>query len=197
MKMTDAQLRGLSLQALNMAKRELERGTFNCVLASYHEGESLHRMSSIERTLIERLGKEWLSSGHTKDAGFGVLKMATAALPPDAMVIVTGANFFEPTERLLALSQEEQRAILGQSHDDNHRASKEGWLTVCDALVSIAQTPERVCNYVQKMAVERRVHFLGQPVVQLFDQRAFDGRLKLYGTKPEDYEFVFKQGYRQ
>jgi hypothetical protein len=198
MKITDAQLQGLALQALNMAKRELERSDFNCLLASYHEGESLHRMKSIERMLIEKLGKKWLSGGHTKDLGFGLFKLVTAMLPPDAMVFVSIVNFFEPTERLLALSLEEQHKILGQTHDGHHQAVKEGLLKLCDAMTPLAQTPDRVCQYVQKIESDRRgVRFLDQPAVHLFDQSDFDGRMKLFGAKIEDYEFILKNGYRQ
>jgi hypothetical protein len=195
--MTDAQLQGLAAQALNMAKREMERGSFNFLLASWHEGETLHRMRTIERTIIEKLGEDWLNGGRTKDLGFGLLKLATAMLPPDAMVFVCVSNFFEPTERLLALSLEEQHKTLGQTHDGHHQAVKEGLLKLCDALTAVAQTPERMCSYMQKVAVGRRVvRFLDQPVVQLFDQSDFSGRMKLYGAKKEDYEFILKQGYR-
>jgi hypothetical protein len=154
-------------------------------------------MRSIEATLIDKLGESWLSNGRSKDAGFGILKAATALLPPDAIVFVTGCNMFEPTERMLALSPEEQRAKIGDSHGDQHRAVAEGWLTVHDGLTSLAQTPQRVCIYAQKVAVGRRVLFLGQPDVRAFDQSNFDGRMKMFGAKTEDYEFIFKKGYRQ
>jgi hypothetical protein len=198
MAITDSQLQGISLQALNMAKRDWAHGPFNVLLASYHEGEGLHRMRRIERLLIKSLGEDWLNNDRTKDQGFGVLKTATATLPPDAVVIVTASNCFEPTPGLLALSFEEQQTIMGDGHDDQHSAVKEGWLTVSDALTAFAQNPERVCISTQKLLlVSKTVRPIGQPIVQFFDQSDFKGRLKLYSTKSQNHDFILKKGYQQ
>jgi hypothetical protein len=50
-RMTDAELKGLALQALNMAKRDLERNNrLGCFLASHHAGEGIHRMDQDRET---------------------------------------------------------------------------------------------------------------------------------------------------
>lgn len=178
--MTDAELQGLCAQALNMAKRDLERDRFNFLLASYHEGAGLHRMTTIEKLIIERLGEEWLNSGRAKDHAFYMLRTATDLLPPDAVIFVTGANQFKPTAALLAMPESSQAELMNQGHDGHHKAVEEGLLEVVDTVLVTGQTPERVCHYVQEV---RRDRFVGQPEVRFCQQGDFSGRLKMYGEQ--------------
>ena len=49
---TDSELKGLAMQGLNMAKRDAEQGQLCCVLASYLEGKTIHRMRRIAIGLV-------------------------------------------------------------------------------------------------------------------------------------------------
>jgi hypothetical protein len=175
--MTDAELQGITAQALNMAKRDIQRGKFNFLLAAYHAGEGLHRMTKIEATVVERLGEEWLNRGGTKDFGFLLIQFAVAMKPPDAVVWVTAANMFKPTPALAELSIEEQKRLLDSTHDRHHQAVKEGLLTLADVLTAVGQTAESVCHYVLEKNAD-------QPTVQFFPQADFAGRMKMYGHDP-------------
>jgi hypothetical protein len=179
--MTDAELQGVAAQALNMAKRDIERGSFHFLLALYHECDTppLHRMTEIEKLIIERLGEEWLNSGRTKNVGFYVLRLAVDLLPPDAVVIVTIVNSFTPTARFYELPEERRDELL-RSHDRQHQAVAEGLFTVCDALCAIVQTPTRVCQYIQEYDRHRRP--TGKPRAAFLPQEDFDGRLKMFGA---------------
>ncbi len=177
--MTDAELEGLGMQALNILKHRIETGGRPWLLASYHVGEPMRPLLTVEALIEERLGEDWMNHGGKKDAAFRVLRIATGMLPPDAMVIGMAANMFQPTERLWALPRAEAMAILNAGHDRHHRAVAEGLMEVHDGLTCIAQTPERVCICSQR--VEGR-QFVNRPDVQLFAQAHFDGRLKFFGT---------------
>lgn len=181
MTMTDAQLEGLGAQAANMAKRDMEReGGFHFLLASYHEEDKrLHRMSKIEALITERLGKDWLNNGRTKDAGFGVLRKAAGLLPPDAMIFASVANRFTPTAQFAQLTREEQADLLSAGHDRHHQAVEEGWMEVGDVLMVTVQTRERACMYWQ--SIDRHGKPVGRPEIQFLSQEYFDGRLKMFG----------------
>jgi hypothetical protein len=181
--MTDPALEGIAAQAFNMAKLDLERGSFNFLLASYYAGEGLHRMRQIEALIISRLGENWLNSGQTKDIGFQMLRMACDALPPEAFVFATVINKFEPTAKLRALPPEEYRKLINaKSHEEHHAAVKQGLLAVHDALACTAQTSERVCLYTQTY-YPKRIEPIGRPDVQFFNQSEFAGRMKMFGEE--------------
>ena len=145
--MNDAELQGLAAQALNLAKRDIEHGTgFAFLFAAYHKDEGMMRMSSIERIIARKLGKNWLDDDVAKDIAYGLLRMAILTLPPDAVIIVSGATGFEPTEAGLALPEEKQEEIR---RGDLHQAVRDGYAKPHNVLVAIAQTPERVCSAVQ------------------------------------------------
>jgi hypothetical protein len=178
--MTDAQLEGIAAQALNMAKRDMERRSFNFLLASCHDGAGLYRMSKVEALIIERLGEDWLNHGETKDAGFRVLRKAVDLMPPEAVVFVTATNAFKPTAKLQALTKAEQTKLLNGGHSRHHQAVKEGLLEIADSLTATVQTPERVCWYVQTVD---HGWLVGKPEVRFASQAEFDGRLKMFGSK--------------
>lgn len=174
--MTDAELKGIAAQALNLAKLDRERGQFNFLLASYHEGEGLHRMTKIEATIIQMLGEEWMNSGARKDIGFGIIRLATAILPPDALVFVTAANGFAPTAKFHALPLDQQKALIDAGHDRHHEAAKEGFFELHDIWAVVAQTAERVCLYEQANEPDAKPHCRFCP------QDEFGGRMKVYGA---------------
>jgi hypothetical protein len=70
-------------------------------------------------------------------------------VPPDAFVIVTAANSFRPTEKMQKLPFEKQKALSYGSPKTRHQAVRDGYFTLVDCLSAVAQTPERVCHYVQ------------------------------------------------
>lgn len=182
---TDEQLHGIAAQAFNLARKDLERGQFNCLVAAYHEGDvpPLHRMAKVERKIIEKLGEDWLNSGRTKDIGFGVLRQCIDLLPPDAIALCTVVNFFRATDKLKTLPEAEQEELMTGSHDSHHEAVKLGLLSVADALWVVAQTPERVCFYLQTLDARGRPK--EQPEVSFCPQDGFDGRLKMFGAHYE------------
>lgn len=180
MPLTDAELKGLAAQALNMAKRDIEQGEFNFLLASYHEKDTppLQRMTKIEKLVVGKLGANWLNNGRTKDIGFDVLRLCIKLMPPDAVVFVTAANAFKPTAKLQALGWEEVLKSLDAGHSRHHEMVKEGLLELHDTLIALVQTPQMVCQYVQHVDHGKPI---GPPETSFFPQDAFDGRLKMYG----------------
>ena len=174
----DQLLKGLAAQALNMAKRELQQGKFDCVIATYTRGKGLYRMRKLELLIIEKHGENWLNSGRTKDAGFGMLRLAVDMFPPDAFAFVSIVNAFGPTEKLLAMGVEAVRELGLSNHDRHHQAVAEGLLEVHDELFAIVQDPLRVCTYRQRC---NRRGIIGEPTVHFSDQEHWGGRLKMFG----------------
>jgi hypothetical protein len=179
--MTDAQLQGIGAQALNMAKRDIEQGSFNFLLASYHECDEtkLHRMPDVEALIIERLGKDWLNDGRAKDIGFRLLRMAVDLMPPDAVVFVTLCNSFGPTAKFHELTPAQQTELIEAGHNRHHQAVKEGLMDRYDILLATVQTPERVCMY--RQVLDERGEFSGKPETRCGPQKGFGGRLKMFG----------------
>jgi hypothetical protein len=182
--MTDEELKGIAAQALNMAKRDLERKRFNFLLAVYHERDThkLHRMEKVEKFIISKLGENWLNQGKTKDLGFGLIRGAVNFMPPDAVVFVTVCNMFTPTEKFNKLPVAEKKKLMDEGHDRHHEAVREGLLTLSDALLAMAQTPQRICIYQQAISEKE---FIGQPETKFMPQEDFGGRLKMFGKESE------------
>ena len=191
--MTDAELQGIALQALNIAKTEFEHaGSFGGLLASYHHGSGLHRMTQVEQAIREKVGEDWLDNESKKSHVFSVLRWICRAAPPEAMVFATAVNAFLPTEKLIHMGPEALEKMLDSGHKRHHQAVQEGLLSLQDAFLAVAQTAQRVCLYTQTC---ERGRFLGQPDVKFFDQDHFDGRLKMYGTEGEAVRnFASKSG---
>jgi hypothetical protein len=178
--MTDAQLEGIAAQALNLARLDLERGKFNFLVACYHDGRGLHRMSTLESDINAKLGEGWLNSGETKDAAFGLFRFCVDILPPDAFIFVSVGNEFRPTAKLLALDEAKRLEIIGAGHDRHHRAVAEGLMTVRDVLQAVAQTPTQVCLRRQP-CTPRGMSLDEPPTTRMMPQDRFSGRLKMYG----------------
>jgi len=191
MRLTDSEIEGISAQALNMAKRDIQQVRFNFLMASYHAGDvpPLHRMTKVEAEIVSHLGEDWLNSGRAKDIGFYILRMAVDAMPPDAVVFCTAGNAFKPTSKLEAMPEAAVRELLDQGHDGQHQAVKEGLLILTDVLMAVTQTPERVCNYVQEFDGRHRP--LGPPRATFLPQKCFYGRLKMFGKHYGDPEVNF------
>ena len=184
---TDALLQGMTAQVANMAKTEMRyHHQLNGILAIYQEGEGLHRMRKVERLIEEYEGKAWLNSGRAKDIVFGVLSLAggstglpTGVAAPDAIVIATAGDRFEPTAALLALPPEEQDRIMRTTLP---REAPE-YFQPHDVLMVLAQTAERVCVRTQRLRMPGAL-LVGEPEIRCGPQEGFDGRLKLYGVAP-------------
>jgi len=183
--MTDAELQGIAMQALNLAKKDCEcKSKFKGLIACWYEGEPLRRMTTVETAIVEKLGPDWLDHGYKKDHAFQILRAACDALKPDAMVFVTATNMFEPTAKLIQLGEKAVKKLVQETHDAHHQAVRDGLLSIQDALIATAQTPQRVCLYRQPY---RNSEFIGRPEVALFAQVEFGGRLKMYGESNERY----------
>ena len=179
--MTDQELQGIAVQALNMARTDYEQGQFDFILGFVGtESRSLHRMRLIEEMLVEKLGPHWLNHGGRKDAGFLMLAYAVSQLPPLAVCMVTGVNRFEGTEKFYALPPEEQLKLVDSGHGRHHEAVREGLLTMQDAFVSLVQTKDRVC-----FCTVNRKALSAQPETKFCNQTELEGRIKLYGHDPE------------
>jgi len=177
---TDKQLEGLAMQALNLAKTDRQYKRWRGFLvADWHEGGQLHRMRKVERTIIELAGEDWLDHGDLKSRAFGIMRMVVKFLNPGALVFVTACNRFVATPQLMALPKKEIEQLMNASHERHHEAAAEGLLELQDAFIATAQTAERVCTCTHR--VGRRGALLGQPEVQFFPQAHFDGRMKMYG----------------
>lgn len=196
--MTDQQLIGLARQVLNIANTDRRNNGYGgIVLASYHEvnGE-VYRLRKVEQLLPKLLGERWLDNGRAKELGFGTIRKATEQFPnpPDAIIIVTAANMFLPTEKFKALPFEEQEKLVKNTgHDTHHRMAAEGLFRIVDCFSAVAQTPERVCNVVQEV---KHGELVDKPVVtNVFDQKDFSGNLKMFGEK-EELDFTKKNPAR-
>lgn len=181
--MTDKLLEGLGAQAFNMAKLDLERKRFNFLVATYHEGEGLHRMSSVEDIVIKVLGANWLNRASTKDLGFAIFRKAVDRSPPGAIIIATVVNKFHGTDKLDELTIEQQREILGGGYDRYHQAVADGYMRMCDALMATVQTPNRVCVYLQEFTARGKP--VGAASAEFFPQKGFGGRLKMFGEEED------------
>jgi hypothetical protein len=176
--MTDELMTGLATQAFNMARCDMEQGGFTFLVATYHEGEGLHRMAKVENSIALALGTDWLDHGRTKDAAYGLLRTVVQLHPPDAVIFVSGVNSFTPTENFQKLSDAEQLELLNSNHDRHWQEVAKGNLEVCDALMVIVQNAARVCLLKQTLPDgERDVHF--------FDQQDFGGRMKMFGAEDD------------
>jgi hypothetical protein len=181
--MTDQELQGLAAQALNMAKRDIERGDFNFLFAAYlASGDPpMHRAQKIERLIVQTLGEDWLNHGEKKDIGFGILRTTIDLMPPDAVIIGSVINSFTATEKFKQLPPARQKDLINSGHDKHHEAVAAGLLTVCDAVSVVVQTATRVCQYLQIYEGRRRP--VGKPEVRFGPQEKFGGRLKMYGEE--------------
>src|SRR5580704_15563789 len=116
--MTDQLLKGLAFQVINMAKNEIRyKHQLNGILAIYNEGgEGLHRMRGIEKIAEEKAGVAWLNSGRAKDIVFGVMCGASQELWPDAIVVSTIVDAFDPLPAFLELPEEERERIWREAN---------------------------------------------------------------------------------
>lgn len=181
--MTDAELKGIAAQALNMAKLDLERGTFSFLFALYFEEEDppLRRLRNIEQLISERLGKDWLNFDDKKALAFRILREGASVAPPDAIVIATAINSFRSTERFNALPEAQQRKIEKRGMRAIRKAVTAGLFTRADGIQVVVQTPERVCHCVQDFDSNHQP--VGGPRIQLVPQSNFGGRLKMFGQE--------------
>ncbi len=176
---TDKQLQGMCAQVANMAKTELRhRHKLNGILAVYFEGSGLRRLRKLEMDIEKHAGEAWLSSAQAKDIVFGTLCGAAGEIPPDAIVVSTGVDKFEPTAAFLALPPGEQERIAQLYPRDVPE-----YFQPYDALMSLAQTAERVCCCYQRMQVPGFL-LIGEPETVFWPQSKFGGRLKFYGIEP-------------
>ncbi len=195
--MTDRELLGAARQTLNMARTdwELQGWPSSMVIASYHAADAppLHRMRKIEQLLQDKLGRSWLDDEAKKDHGFYVLRLATAAMPPDAVVIVTPTNMFKSTAKAMASPGLLKRMKTDTPGQRRQRVA-EGLLELVDSVTAVAQTPQRVCTVAQPV---RRGVYVGEPTVMFFDQAQFDGRLKMFGVKIDERDREAVASFRE
>jgi hypothetical protein len=173
--MTDEELKGLAAQCANMAKTEMRnKRSFSAILASYHEGEGLHRMRDLEKQIIRMAGEDWLNKGGAKDLVFDLMRHATSLTPPDAFAFASVANNFEPTALFERLPLEEKQRLATDGR------VKEGYFQPHDILAVTVQTPERVCLYKQRL---QGALFIGEPDLFFGPQADFSGRMKMFGKE--------------
>lgn len=173
---TDKQLQGMCAQVANMAKTELRTGRgLHGIIASYIEGEGLHRMRKVEALAIERLGEDWTNSPAAKEMVFSGLALCAKATKPDAFVLCTGGDNYRQNASFDALPREEQERLM----DAYHPKHMPEYFRAHDVLMVTAQTPERVCIYVQDMRIPGYL-LIGEPEIRFWPQSANVGRLKLF-----------------
>ncbi len=152
---------------------------FECVIAVKAEGEALHRMASVEKNIKARLGVDWLNHGQKKAVAFRMLTVALSVIRMEAFVFVHAGIKFDPTPKLMALDEATRHQLMNQGHPKHHEMVKQGLLTVHDVLSSVAQTPERVCTYIQAINPETWGK-IGEPEVLMFSQSEFHGNVKVF-----------------
>jgi len=102
--MTDQELEGFAAQAFNLARTEWKRkGEFNWLLASFHHGSGLHRMTKVEALVIQMAGEDWLNDPERQAQVGYVLRVATCLMPPDAIAVVSVADAWQLTDAFNAL----------------------------------------------------------------------------------------------
>jgi len=176
--MTDQELEGFAAQAFNLARTEWKRkGELNWLLASFHKGRGLHRMTKVEALVIEMAGEDWMNHPAKKERVGYVLRVATHLMPPDAIALVSIADRWKPTDAFNTLSEADQKKIMDGPREARADATSLGLLTVDEVMVCWAQTPSRVCSY------QRTLDELedSKPLVQFGPMELFDGNFKLFG----------------
>ena len=109
----------------------------------------------------DKLGKGWLGDDAKKDYGFHVLRLATLAMPPDAVVIVTPTNALKPTAKFKFRGETAKRAT--DTPEKRRQLVAEDRMELVDSVTAVAQTPQRVCSCVQR--VERGVYVGGPTAI--------------------------------
>lgn len=184
--MTEQELKGVAFQALNLARADrTTRGwKTSIVLAIYYKTDKtpLTRMESVEELLLEKLGKGWLSDGRKKDMAFQLLRRAIDKFPktPDAVIIVTPADMYMPTAKMLELSMEEQKRLADLGASARPRLVREGLYDVIDSYTALAQTPELV------MTVNQAADDETAPVTRCGPLNSLTGRLKMFGGEDQE-----------
>lgn len=160
----------------NMAKTELRtHQELNGIIASYIEGEGLHRMRKVEQLLIEAAGKSWTRSPAAKEVIFSGLAFCAKTTRPDAFVLCTGGDEYRQNAAFEALPPEEQERLM----DAYHPKHMPQYFKAHDVLMVTAQTPERVCVYTQDIRIPGYL-LIGEPAIRFWPQSANIGRLKLF-----------------
>ena len=197
--MTDQELLGAARQTLNMARTdwELQGWPTSMVIASYHATDvpPLHRMRKIEQLLQDKLGRGWLDDEAKKDHGFYVLRLATAAMPPDAVVIATPTDLFRTTAK--AMANPGLLTRMKTEHSPEQRCQRcAGGLAGVGGSPSRPwrRTPQRVCTVAQPV---RRGVYVGEPTVTYWPQAQFDGRMKMFGVKIDERDREAVASFRE
>jgi len=178
--MTDQELEGFAAQAFNFARTEWKtKGKFNFLLANYFDGK-LHRMTKVEALIIEKCGEDWLNSSAKKHAVSDVLRIATKAMPPEAVVLVTIADRWKTTQAFESVPKTEREKILSGPREARQAATELGLLEAEEVMIAVAQTPKRVCFYTRQLSRLEDT----KPQVETGDMATFEGAMKLYG-EPE------------
>jgi len=175
--MTDQELEGFAAQAFNLARTEWKRkGEFNWLLASFHHGSGLHRMTKVEALVIQMAGEDWLNDPERQAQVGYVLRVATCLMPPDAIAVVSVADAWQLTDAFNALPKKDQNKILNGPREARNSAIALGLLTVEEVLVCMAQTPSRACRY------QRRLDELNdaKPTVDFGEMAQLHGRFKFF-----------------
>jgi hypothetical protein len=146
----------------------------------------------------DKLGKGWLGDDAKKDHGFYVLRLATAAMPPDAVILVSPTNMFKATAKAKAVAMANPGFLKRMQTDTPEQRRErvaEGLLELIDSVTAVAQTPERVCTCAQR--VDRGGAYVGQPQVMFFDQAQFDGRMKMFGAEIDEPDLEAIADFRE
>jgi hypothetical protein len=174
--MTDELLQDLTIQVAEMAKSDLQNlGRVHGVLAISVKDEPLRRLTAFEKTIEERAGAGWLNSGQAKELVFSTLAFGAAMMPPDAILFASVINDWVGQPALLALPTERQKEIVR----DPRKYPQ--YFVAHDALMSIGQSPERVCLFRQRLDENHRL--VDEPRIDFIPQAEFDGRGKMFGVE--------------
>ena len=164
---SDELLRGLAVQAFNMAKRDVERDCFNFLVASYTRAKASTAWQWWNAKSSKGSAKTGSTTAARRQSASRSLVSASTSHRPNAVIIGTAINRFKATAKLRARPVTDRRRCSTRNHDRHHEAVAEGLLEVCNALFVSVQTPEKMLLYTQDF---NRGGARGAPDVQLSAQ---------------------------
>lgn len=171
------ELRTLSERELSNARRELElTGKLNpaVILCRGEESDPLR--------LDDDLAEAFFGSGPRRSVFFRLVRQMVKDAAATAVVLVSDMFMGKPTEKMLALPDDEVKRILA-ANPEIAVLEKQGLVTRGEAILVTAQTAEKaamVTQYYERDRPLRRITW-GTRAAQCFPQEALQGRMKMYG----------------
>jgi hypothetical protein len=134
-------------------------------------------LTDLEQSIRDEAGDNWLNSWRAKDLVFGTLACGAAMMPPAAIIFASIINDWRSQPAFNELPEEKRVQILNEAAPRKYPS----YFVAQDALMSIGQSPERVCLLRQRLEPDGSLS--GEPDITFIAQADFSGRGKLFGVE--------------